>query len=372
MDILSLIVKEDIMNKFNKPLDYAKSACDTMMRKFRAQDLPPVGHFHYHQGVFLSGMYKTYELCKEEKYYEYIKEWIDSVIDEEGKVKDYNEGQLDDIQPGILLFPIYKRTGDARYKKTLDRLMEIVKEFPRNAEGGFWHKDWYPNQMWLDGLYMAGPICSQYGYEFDKKEYNDIVIEQATMMVEKTKDEKTGLLYHAWDYSKEIEWSDKETGLSPEFWGRSIGWVPVALLDNMDFWDKSDSGYKIMGDMTRELLIAVCKYQSDSNLWYQVVDKIDKEGNWAEISCSCLFVAAICKAVRIGILGKEYLDNAIKGYEAVIESLTFIDEDIQIDGVCIGTGVGDYQHYIDRPTSVNDLHGVGAFLIMCEEMQQVL
>lgn len=360
------------MNKFEQPLDYAMAACDTMMRKFKAEDLPPKGRFHYHQGVFLSGMYKTYELCKEEKYYDYIKEWVDSAIDEDGKVKDCDERQLDDIQPGILLFPIYKRTADLRYKKVLDRLLEVVKDFPRNPEGGFWHKEWYPNQMWLDGLYMAGPISAQYGYEFNKKEYHDIVIQQATMMIEKTRDHKTGLLYHAWDYSKKEAWADKETGLSPEFWGRSIGWVPVALLDNMDFFDKNDSAYKRMEAMVKDLLSAVCKYQSESGLWYQVVDKILEEGNWPEISCSCLFVAALCKAVRIGILDKEYLEQAKKGYEAVINTLTFIGDDIQIDGVCIGTGVGDYKHYIERPTSANDLHGVGAFLIMCEEVHQVL
>jgi len=165
-----------------QPLDYARAACDTMMRKFQAQDLPPKGHFHYHQGVFLSGVYSTYELCGEESYFRYVKDWVDSIIDEKGEIHIFDKGQLDDIQPGILLYPLWEKTGDERYKKALDTLLPIVRDFPRNEMGGFWHKDIRPHQMWLDGLYMGGPICAEYAYRFDKPEYFDICTEQALIM----------------------------------------------------------------------------------------------------------------------------------------------------------------------------------------------
>ena len=97
------------------------------------------------------------------------------------------------------------------------------------------------------------------------------------------------------------------------------------------------------------------------------MDKPDGEGNWLETSCSCLFVGAICKAVRKGILSEKYLSYAKKGYEGIIKSLEWDGENLLVGNVCVGTGVGDYTHYINRPTSVNDLHGVGAFLIMCTE-----
>lgn len=355
-----------------QPIDYGKAACDTMMRKFAAADLPPKGRFHYHQGVFLSGVYQNYELCKEEKYFQYIKDWVDSIIDENGEIHTFDKGQLDDIQPGILLYPLWERTGDERYKKALDTLLPIIKDFPRNKDGGFWHKDRHPHQMWLDGLYMAGPICAEYAKRFDASEYLDIAAEQAIIMRAKTEDKNTGLWYHAWDCSKEIDWADKETGLSPEFWGRSIGWVPVAILDEMDFMPEGYEKRQELEALVRDLLVAVCKYQSEEGRWYQVVDKGDCEGNWLENSCSCLYVAAICKAVEKGILEESYLEQARKGYEAVINSLTFEGEDIQIGNVCVGTGVGDYQHYIKRPVSTNDLHGVGAFLIMCAQAQKQL
>ncbi len=352
-----------------KPIDYAKRACDTMMRKFKAEDLPPKGHFHYHQGVFLSGVYKTYQICAEERYFTYIKNWVDSIIDENGEIHWFDPGQLDDIQPGILLYPLLDRTGDPRYKKALDTLLPCVLKTPKNEVGGFWHKDHYPHQMWLDGLYMAGPICAEYAVRFQKPEYLESAIEQALLMEKKTRDEKTGLLYHAWDCSGKAEWADPVTGLSPEFWGRSIGWVPVAVLDELDFIEASHPAYHSMCELVRNLLIAVCKYQSEDGRWYQVVNKGGQEGNWLENSCSCLYAAAICKAVRKGLLPGEYLEKAKKGYEGVIRSLAWEEEDLLIGGVCIGTGVGDYKHYCERPVSVNDLHGVGAFLLMCTEMQ---
>lgn len=360
------------MEENRKAIDYAKSACDTMMRKFEGADLPPKGHFHYHQGVFLSGVYQTYLLSGEEKYFDYMKEWVDSIIDEQGNVSCYDPGQLDDIQPGILLYPLLDRTGDERYKKALDTLLPYVLNFPRNEVGGFWHKSDLPNQMWLDGLYMGGPIAAEYASRFGKPEYLELTINQELLMQKYTMDRETGLWYHAWDSSKKAVWADPETGLSPEFWGRSIGWVPVAVLDVMDFIPEDHPKYQDLCDLLKNLLNAVCRCQSEEGRWYQVVDKGGQEGNWLENSCSSLFTAALCKAVRKGILGKEYLEAARKGYEGVIHDLKWDGEDLLLGNVCIGTGVGDYRHYCDRPVSTNDLHGVGAFLLMCAEVMRAL
>ncbi len=354
------------------PLDYGRAAADTMMRKFAAADLPPKGRFHYHQGVFLSGVYKMYRLSGREEYFQYVKDWVDAVTDADGRILHYDPGQLDDIQPGILLFPLYERTGDERYRKILDHLADLVKHFPRNEAGGFFHKANLPDQMWLDGLYMGGPICAEYASRFGRPEFLEIAVEQALLMREKTEDKKTGLWHHAWDYSKRAPWADPETGLSPEFWGRAMGWVPVAVLDELDFVPKDHPRRGELCALVRDLLTALCRYQSGEGRWYQVVDKGGQEGNWLENSCSCLYVAAICKAVRNGILGEAYLRAAERGYRAVIRSLDWDGPDIRIGNVCVGTGVGDYAHYCARPVSVNDLHGVGAFLIMCAEMQETV
>lgn len=351
------------------PLQYAKAACDTLMRKFAPEDLPPKAHFHYHQGVFLSGMERTYQLCGEEKYKNYIDAWVNSLVTEDGVINGFDSDELDDVQPGILLYRMYGETKDARYEKAIKTLMEVVRHFPKNREGGFWHKVKNKEQMWLDGLYMAGPFCALYGKTFGDPECFESCVYQALKMEEKTRDEKTGLLYHAWDSVRERPWADKTTGRSPEFWGRSIGWVPVAVLDELECMPKEQEGYDKLVLLTTRLLEAVEKYQDETGLWYQVVDKGNDPGNWLETSCSCLFAAAICKAVRMGFLPENHLETAVKAFEGVVSRLGYQGEDVIIGGICVGTGVGDFEHYCNRPTSENDLHGTGAFLLMCTEME---
>ncbi|MBR6029154.1 MAG: glycoside hydrolase family 88 protein [Clostridia bacterium] len=351
----------------------AKAACDTLMRKYPAKELPPKGRFHYHQGVFLSGVYQTYLRCGDEKYYDYMKAYVDALVDVYGNVSGFNPGQLDDLQPGILLFPVLKRTGGKQYRTVLDTIGYYLKTFPKNSIGGWWHKAWYQRQMWLDGLYMGGPLSVEYGLTFDCPELVDNAIRQAQLMRQVTRDDKTGLWYHAWDENKAQPWADPETGRSPEFWGRSIGWVPVALLEEYELLPEDHPGRKILADISVDLLKALLPWQSAENgLWYQVVDKADQPDNWPEISCSCLYVCALCKAVRLGLMDKAVLENARKGCAAVLESVGVDENGLLIGGVCVGTGVGNYQHYVARPVSTNDLHGVGAFLLMCAEAADTL
>lgn len=354
------------------PLDYARAACDTLMRRYAAPDLPPKTHFHYHQGVFLSGMHETWKLCGDEKYFQYIKGWIDAVFNPDGSIINYVFGNLDDIMPGILLFPLLDRTGDEFYLRCLASVWEEVEGIPCNPEGGFWHGKDCPDQMWLDGLYMSGPFIAEYAKRFNKPEWAETVVYNALMMRNKNHDPRTGLMYHAWDSRREAPWAGAGHGHAPEFWGRSMGWVPVALLNDLDFLPADIPGREEMLHMCIDLLRALCRYQSEDGRWYQVVNKGDQPGNWLENSCSCLYVAAMCKAMRLGYLPAEYGEAAKRGYEGVIRSLTWEGEDLQIGNVCIGTGVGDYEFYCKRPVSVNDLHGAGAFLLMCTEMQKWL
>lgn len=142
-------------------LFYARAACDTIMHKFAAADLPPKGHFYYHQGVFLSGVLKTWQLTGEQKYLDYAASWVHAVFDESGKVKQYKRADLDDIQAGILLYTLYDATGDEFYRRCIESVAAQVQDIPRCQCGGFWHTCGSSNQMWLDGLYMACPSRCQ-------------------------------------------------------------------------------------------------------------------------------------------------------------------------------------------------------------------
>ena len=350
-------------------LDYARIGADTMIRKFSVGELPPKNRFHYHQGVFLSGMERIYLLSGDRKYYNYIKDWMDYYIDESGKIRfDDNERQFDDMQPAIMLFNLYKETNDGRYKKVLDNFTPMVEMWPTNAQGGFWHKYFRPNQMWLDTLYMIGPYSVMYAHYFDRPYLYEKIYRQMNLMRRNMTDPKTGLLYHAWDDSKVIDWCNKETGLSREFWGRAIGWYAVAIMDMLDYFPLNHPRRHEFISAGLDINNALVRFQDEqSGLWYQVVDKGDHAGNWLETSCSSLYTYAIAKAMKKGFLHKSYAKYIHRSYEAIIKSLAFNGEDLNISNICVGTGVGDYEFYIKRPTVANDLHGMGAFLLMCCE-----
>ena len=193
---------------------------------------------------------------------------------------------------------------------------------------------------------------------------------QAELMEKLTRDEKTGLWYHAVDFQKRHAWADKNTGSSPEFWGRAMGWVPIALLGEMDFMDGQRR--ETLARITRDLLNALIPYQdAETGLWYQVVDKGGQPGNWLETSCSCLYTAGIFKAVRLGVLPQSALATAEKALRGVIGRLTYDGGDLLIHDICEGTWLGDYDFYCNRERRTNDLHGVGAFLLMCAEAERV-
>ena len=350
-------------------LDYAKQGADTLIRKFSVSELPPKNRFHYHQGVFLSGMERIYFLTESKKYIDYIKGWMDYYIDENGKIRfDVHERQFDDMQPAIMLFNLYNSTKDERYKKVLDSFAPMVEMWPTNALGGFWHKYDRPNQMWLDLLYMIGPFSVMYAHYFGKPYLFEKIYRQMSLMRENITDPKTGLLYHAWDDSKEAEWADSVTGLSPEFWGRAIGWYAVAIQDILDYIPEEHIRRNEFISAGLDIINALVRFQDkETGLWYQVVDKGGCEGNWTEISCSCLYTYAIAKAIKKGFLHKAYLKYVHQAYEGIIKSLKFEGEDLIVSNICVGTGVGDLDFYFKRPTVQNDLHGMGAFILMCTE-----
>jgi unsaturated rhamnogalacturonyl hydrolase len=315
-------------------------------------------------------MYEIYRLTGEEKYSDYIKAWIDSQIDAFGNIPSFNPGRLDDLQAGVLLFPFYERTGDERYKIAMDTVAWYIRNHPRTPEGGFWHMANLRNQMWLDGLYMCGPFAARYAAAFSEPAFFDLDVLQVELMEKHTRDEKTGLWYHAWDYDRRQLWADRLTGCSPEFWGRAIGWVPVALLSELDAFPAGHPGRETLKRITCDILNALLPWQDETNgMWYQIVDKKDMPDNWPETSCTCLFAAALCKAVRTGIMGKSFLEPAQKAILGVFGRLWHNENDLQVTNICEGTWVGDYAFYTARARRVNDLHGMGAFLLMCAEAE---
>lgn len=353
-------------------LDYAKMGAKTLMDKFTAETLPPVNHFHYHQGVFLAGVEQVYKLTGDKKYKEYIKSWMDMHIDENGNAQYQADTIFDDVQPCLLLFDLYRETGDERYKIMMDRSFRNVEMWPTNAKGGVWHMKFMDNQMWLDTMYMMGVFTARYAHEFDNPYMFEKLHKQMMLMREYMTNPQNGLLYHVWDDSKKIENCDPETGLIKYCWGRAIGWYVVAIAEMLEYIPENHPLRQDFIDIEIEVLNAIKKYQDKkSGCWYQLVDTVDDSRNWTESSCTALFTYAMAKCLRNGIIDASFKETTDKGYEGTISKTEIRDGEFCMKDICIGTGYGDEQHYYNRPTSENDLHGVGAFLLMCTEVYRL-
>lgn len=346
------------------PLVMAEKACQALMQTFRPEELPPAKAFHYHQGVFLYGMYRVYQETGKREYFDYIKAYFDCLIDEYGNLC-FARDELDSTMAGILLFPLYEETKDPRYMIAAKRLRSALDTLNRTSENGFWHKEKYPYQMWLDGLFMGGPFMVLYSQHFHEEELIQTVLLQEKLMRKHMTDEKTGLLYHAWDEKKVQPWANAETGCSPEFWGRSLGWYGTALIDLLELLGDRKRGQGELIQSLQSFIPAILNFQDDkTGLWYQIVDKGNLEDNWLESSCSALFLYFIAKAISHGYVDESYRTTADKAYKGLLEHMVEEQEStLTLSGICIGTSAGVYDYYVDRPTSENDLHGMGAFIL---------
>ena len=246
---------------------------------------------------------------------------------------------------------------------------------PRTSEGGFWHKKIYPNQMWLDGLYMASPFLAEYALKMNEHALFDDVANQIILMAKHGLDSQTGLYYHAWDESKEQRWANKLTGQSPNFWSRSMGWYMMALVDVLEFLPKNHPKRPEIIKILSDLSIALEKFQDKkSGMWYQVTNMPEKEGNYLESSASAMFIYSWVKAGQNGYLSKSYLCKGKKAYTRFLKQFVVENSDgtISITNACSVAGLGgspkyrdgSYEYYISEPKRDNDAKVVGPFIML--------
>ena len=182
--------------------------------------------WHYKHGLLFEGIYHLWQQTGDDRYWQSLAAYVDRYVDASGAIDTYSleEYNIDQINPGKLLFPLYQATGQERYRKAIWLLREQLRGHPRTREGGFWHKQIYPFQMWLDGIYMGAPFYAEFAATFDEPAAFDDIAFQIITIEKHTHDPRTGLLYHGWDESRQQRWADPVTGCSPHFWSRAIGW----------------------------------------------------------------------------------------------------------------------------------------------------
>jgi len=339
--------------------------------------------WHYEYGLALRAIEQVWLKTGDTKYYDYIKHDIDAFVSDDGRIKTYSveEYNLDQINAGRLLFTLHRATGDEKYKKAAYLLREQLRSQPRTSEAGFWHKKIYPYQMWLDSIYMASPFYAEFGKTFGEPAAFDDVARQIILIETHTRDTKTGLLYHGWDESRKMGWANPETGCSPHFWSRAMGWYVMAIMDVLDYLPPDHPKRPDILAIFERTIAALIKVQDQSTgLWYQVLDQGNREGNYLEASGSCMFVYSIAKAVRQGHLPEASLDVARKGYQGVLNNLIRVDEQglVNLEKTCGGAGLGgtpyrdgSYEYYIHERIVTNDYKGVGPFILASLEMEQI-
>ena len=344
--------------------------------------------WHYEHGLVLQSIFILGGKIGSEEMCSWVKAMYDTMIGDDGAIRTYREEEynLDQINPGKTLFLLYKKYGGDKYRKAIESLMNQIRRHPRTKTNGLWHKNIYPWQMWLDGVYMADAFHAQYAAEYGDSGDFDDVVHQFVLMESKARDEETGLLYHAWDEARRQLWANPETGCSPHFWGRALGWYCMALVDTLDFippdfQKQRDSLRAIAGRLVTPLL----KFQDiKSGLWRQVLDHPANGNNYTESSASSMFVYFLLKSIRLGIIPKIDIpvvrEAALRAYGGLCKEKILEDEsgELHLTGICKVAGLGgnpyrdgSFEYYLNEPVSTDDFKGVGPFILASMEVEGI-
>jgi unsaturated rhamnogalacturonyl hydrolase len=339
--------------------------------------------WHYDHGFVVRSAYQVGEAHGIEALLDYGRSYVDTFVQEDGTIRSYDvdEYNLDQVNPGRNVFLLYHQNQQGKYRKAIELLRGQLRNHPRTPSGGFWHKRIYPHQMWLDGLFMASPFYAEYAQTFGEAQVFDDILHQVRLFEEHARDPKTGLYYHAWDESKQQRWANPETGCSPHFWGRAMGWYGMALIDILDHFPEQHSARGELVTALRHVAEAAAKVQDPSGLWWQVLDLGRREGNYLESSATSMFVCALAKGVRLGYLPEDpYRMVAQRGYQGLLDrQVTYGAEgQVLLGGICSVAGLGgnpyrdgSFAYYISEKIAINDFKGAGAFMLAGLELERL-
>ena len=337
--------------------------------------------WNYIDGCMITGILERYEITGEARFLDFADRFLSGFVEEDGRIRTYDpaEYSLDNVNPAKNLFTLYDLTGKEKYRKALELVRSQLSTMPRTPEGNFWHKLIYPNQVWLDGIYMALPFYMEYEKRFDaQKDCEDICRQIANVEI-RMRDPKTGLYYHGYDASRKMYWADPDTGCSPNFWLRAEGWFILGLVDVLEIMKDLPMGAESvhLQHMLLDLAKALSKYQDPSGLWYQLIALPELAGNYLETSGTALISAALLKAVRLGFLPESFRAVGEKAFYSIVDHRLTKNADGTpcVTGICLVGGLGGEQHrdgsaayYLSEPVVQNDAKGVGPLLLAYTEM----
>lgn len=333
-------------------------------------------NWDYVNGLVSKSLLKTCEQHPGEEWtqplYEWCKAYADSALNADGTFRAFKKNNIDNIASGKVLFEIYRREKAAdekngthnadRYKTAVDWLHTyLVKDYPRiqlkDGQGCFFHKAIYPNQMWLDGLYMGAAFYAEWQANFapdDQKAWSDIARQFITVH-RHTYDAGKQLNYHGWAADvtdKNAFWANQKSpfkGCSKEFWGRGMGWFFAALVDVLEVMPQQHPDYPKLCSITREVAAGLARWQdAGTSTWYQLLQYNSSYkshcgvANYLESSASSMFTYAYLKGIRIGVLPTSYKAVAWKAYQGLIRTFVTRNADgtINLTNTCRSAGLG--------------------------------
>ena len=339
--------------------------------------------WNYIDGCMMTSLYSIYQSTGDKKYLDFIDNFVDYYVFDDGTIRGYDleTYNLDNINEGRILFDLYKETGKEKYSKAIELLHKQLEGQPRIAIGNFWHKKIYPNQVWLDGLYMAQVFSARYSCERGGGDYSDVVT-QFTNVYEHMYDKNKRLYYHGWDYSKQAFWADKQTGLSKSFWLRADGWYTVGLVDAISYIDDESARDKL-SRIFRTTIEGLEGYiDHDGDMFYQVIDQGARQGNYLETSGSAMIAYAMMKGARLGIIDKRFAKVGKCVFDGICKK--YLGESngvLNLGGICLVAGLGPennrrrdgtFEYYISEPVVENDAKGTGPFVMAYTEVKRLI
>ena len=339
--------------------------------------------WNYIDGCMLTALLEMARILGDSRYSDFVESFVDSFIGEDGTIRTWEKEKqtLDDINEGRVLFPLYAMTDKEKYRLAAERLHAALQQQPRTHEGSWWHKAIYPNQVWLDGIYMAQVFAALYEKHFGQGDYSDVV-GQLRIVRQHMFDGQKRLYYHGYDASRTVFWADKETGLSQSFWLRAMGWFAIALVDLAEILPEGSEKAEVAA-LLSEMMAGVSTYaDEETGMYWQVVDQPGREGNYLETSGSSMMAYAMLKGARLGVLAKEYAAKGLKTFDGIVNKyLTFHDEGIDLGGICLVAGLGPekdhrrdgtYAYYISEPVVNNDAKGVAPLVLCYTEVRRLI
>lgn len=333
--------------------------------------------WNYEESCVLTGAQYLYEATGEEIYLDCIVNFYDRYIEADGNILHYDKDEysLDKVPSARPLFLLHQKTGEARYLAAIEIIAGQLRKQPRTKCGNYWHKGIYPNQIWLDGLYMAQPFCVDYERYFGKSDgYTDMV--NQFMNVRKLLfDEEKHLYYHCYDETKTMFWADKRNGRSPNFWSRAMGWHIMSMIDCYSLLPQSRQDERVvLADLFREAVEGILEYQDKpTGLLYQLTALPEEEGNYLETSASVMLAYSLLKGSRLGLLDEQHGHNGEMILISIaVNKLRLKDSRLSLIDICPGTGLGpegnlrrdgSESYYLSEKPLVDEQKGAGALMM---------